>query len=217
MSVIHSVAITDVSVCFAASTSYPDGTVDASAGAAVAGSGDYAFTWYSGPSVDTDSLLSDGLNIVDLKNGDVQGTSMTTNIDLVTDPAILDNVVAGQYTFVVIDNETGCESASATFTVGESTTPPVAITPVTSANTVCDPANAPSAPMANNFDGSITVTSPGGRPASDFTYEWFKGQNTTMAVPAGQTNDSGNDNIMSELEGDIYTLRITDNTSNCTR
>ena len=71
--------------------------------------------------------------------------------------------------------------------------------------------------MTGDFNGQITVTPDVGA-VGDYTWEWFEGQNTDPSneIPANAvTTATVTDNVLSEIPGGTYTLRMTDNTTQC--
>src|SRR5690606_22592384 len=127
-------------------------------------------------------------------------------------------LAAGQYTVVVVNNNTGCETQPYIVNIG--TTPdrpdftPVAVgSPGTANNTICNPDLA-----TTDYSGEITVN-PNTGTIAGFNYQWYEGSTatagnevTTTSIPgsAGQTS-----NHLQNVPGGSYTVRITSGTNAC--
>lgn len=111
----------------------------------------------------------------------------------------VNNLPAGNYTVVAVNNASQCVSDPVTVTVDQSVKPMItasALAPMTS----CD------AGLSNGM-ATASVTSGG----STYSFEWFRGQNTIASnrVATSQTATG--------LAADIYTVKVTDNATGCFR
>ena len=141
--------------------------------------GEYEFAWYEG------------------------GTDNEANRIAGVSSPYLCGLAAGDYTYKVTYNGTGCESAPATFTVNDATdTAIVSVTGIE--NTVCDPALA----LSGDYNGSLTANV-AGNPA-DYTYEWYEG--TTASGPVIATTQT-----LSNITGGDYTIRVETIVGGCVR
>lgn len=103
----------------------------------------------------------------------------------------------GNYTVIATNTSSKCKSAPVTVTITK-TTPPVITNTSSTDMTSCDPG------LPN---GSVNVTFPGN--ASDYTVEWFTGQNTNAANFITSTA------TVNGLDQGIYTVKLTDNSTGC--
>ncbi|MEL6559320.1 MAG: LamG-like jellyroll fold domain-containing protein [Bacteroidota bacterium] len=142
----------------------------------------FEFDWYDGSSVDAANIRSE------------------------KDP-FLCGLSGGQYTLVVTDNTTGCVSAPFTYQVEDTGAVPNFTLDATNSinNGVCDPALA-----TTDNNGRITITPEDGSDPSDYTYEWFDGDNTSAPGITGAIT-----NVLDEIDGGTYTVRITQTSNSC--
>ncbi|MEQ9287070.1 MAG: hypothetical protein RIG77_09195, partial [Cyclobacteriaceae bacterium] len=137
------------------------------------------------------------------------GNDLSDPVNATSTTEVLSNLNSGDYTVTVTVN--GCTSNPFTTTVNDSLNEPTVSFTSTNENTVCDV----SKNASGNYDGIITV-SHASRPVTDFTFEWFVGQNTTISYTtitgAALTN---NDSELQNVPGGTYTLRLTDNVNDC--
>ena len=141
--------------------------------------GEYDFAWYEGGTVDENNRIPDE-----------------------SSPYLCD-LFAGDYTYVVTYNGTGCESEPATFNVANATdTANVSLSGIS--NTVCDPALA----LAGNYTGSLTANT--ASDPSNYTFAWFEGATVgTDTISTDQTLD--------EIPGGDYTVAVQNIVSGCIR
>ncbi|MEQ9425954.1 MAG: hypothetical protein RJQ09_16130, partial [Cyclobacteriaceae bacterium] len=209
--------LTPQTSCIEAVT-YPNGGI---ALLDITGSGGYDFAWYSGPGVDTDSLLDGTEHIFDHRgkavpdNGVAPAPPVPPSVSGAM-TASIGNLEAGQYTVVVTDQSTGCESDPVTFTVTQNLTVPtvslVAGAGNTEDNTVC--AIGGSGPA--NYDGIITVIPDVGN-VVDYTWVWFEGSPGSLtAIGTAVPTANATDNILDDIPGGTYTVQFTNNTTQCT-
>lgn len=130
----------------------------------------YKFSWYKGPSVKPSPDMDD---------------------------ANENNLPGGQYTLVVMNNASKCESAPQTVTIN-ATPAPVVTGTKTSDMSSCD---------ATKPNGAASALVTGGN--AGFTFEWFKG--TTLTAP----NKIGTAASISGLTTGLYTVRATHTTTGC--
>lgn len=124
-----------------------------------------------------------------------RGNAVKPTADFTT--ATVNSLPAGNYTLVVEDNNSKCESAPITVALVQ-TTPPVATGAVTANMTSCD----------NTLpNGSVSGSATGG--SGNYSFEWFRGQNT-LAV-----NSLGTNAVVNGLSAGVYTIRVTDTTTGC--
>ncbi|MEM9337440.1 MAG: gliding motility-associated C-terminal domain-containing protein [Bacteroidota bacterium] len=151
-----------------------NGRADASGPTAVTGgTGNYRFEW---------AMDSDPTVIID-------------------NDAVLDGVIHGNYILTVIDDETGCRSASQSVEIGELLPAFTIDTFLESIDYSCDP----SSPT-----GSIRAGVNGG--SSGYTLEWYRGSSATGSV-INTTVDV--DNTISGLAQGTYLVKVTDNNTKC--
>lgn len=110
--------------------------------------------------------------------------------------ATITGLAKGNYTVVATDTNTKCESEPVTVTIDQTTPPVITNTSSTDMNS-CDPT------LPN---GSVTATFPGS--ASNYTIEWFAGQNTSSAVIGSTATVNG-------LDQGTYTVKLTENSTGC--
>ncbi len=156
------------------------------------GSGNYNFKYYIG-----ESVLE----------------TATDSININSNGVVFSGLAPGEYTVVIVDNETGCSTLPNTYTILEI---PVTFTPALtkeSDQTSCD-LNNPNGQLAVDFS-SFNLGTSNGTVSSDFLYQWFAGQNTnaTNEITTGLNADSS---VVSGLASGIYTLQVTDRESGCT-
>ena len=151
----------------------PNGALSATVGGSTAG---YSFYWFIG-NIGTPSL----------------GSADFTN-------ATVSNLVAGDYTLVVVDDVSQCQSTPEVHTIADNTTLPVINLVSTTDQTSCDPTNA---------TGSISVNADG--TTTGYTFQWFTGQNT---LPANEITPSPGA-IINGLSAGIYTVLARNNTTGC--
>jgi gliding motility-associated-like protein len=106
-------------------------------------------------------------------------------------------LAGGNYTVVATRNSTNCSSTPVTITIIQTTKPTLTAT-VTANQTSCDPLQP---------NGSVTASAVGG--SGDYTFEWFRGQNTSPGNLIGSTN------AVTGLDVGKYTSKVTDNDSGC--
>ncbi|MDW3191629.1 MAG: hypothetical protein R8G66_04670, partial [Cytophagales bacterium] len=175
------------------------GAADASGATAVTGgTGDYRYEWATAAAPGT----------------------------VIDNDAILNNVAGGDYIFTVIDDQTGCVSASESVTIGE-TLPTV--NPVVSAqadNTVCDGSNNDAGDLDAN--GTITFTptttdNVAATTAAASSYTFALSTSGGTAIANGATHNSvvvsytttGSSTIVTGLSGGNYIMTITDADNTC--
>ncbi len=151
----------------------PDGSVSANVAGETAG---FSFYWFIG-------------NI---------GTPSLGNADFTT--AAVNNLVAGDYTLVVVNNTTQCESSPQVYTINDNTTTPVINLLSLTEQGSCDPAN-PSGSISVDADGTT----------SGYTFRWFNGQNT---LPANEITPSPGASI-NGLAAGTYTVLVRNTTTGC--
>ncbi len=117
--------------------------------------------------------------------GDVIGTSST-----------LTGVSAGTYTVKVTNNNTSCITITGSTISDEPATPPV-VTVTTINNTDC---------FSSTPNGSLTAASEG--PASQYTFEWYDGVNTSGETLASSAT-------LSDVAAATYTVKVVDITTGC--
>ncbi|UXP31860.1 gliding motility-associated C-terminal domain-containing protein [Reichenbachiella agarivorans] len=205
---------TPLSVCEGAAT-YPNGSINLNnitVGGAAADPTKVEFAWYFGSSVDPTKLISNGDNIVDLKAGSVTGVAAVPVAGATTKN--ITGLNNGNYTVVMTDLVSGCQSDPISIAVGYA--PPAAYTATVDAtpgatvnNTVCD------ITVASSHNGQITVQPDAGA-VGDYTWTWFVGlnDNTPIAGYAAFTATENN-NVLSNIPGGDYTVRMTHKTTNC--
>ncbi|UII31307.1 gliding motility-associated C-terminal domain-containing protein [Fulvivirga ulvae] len=110
--------------------------------------------------------------------------------------ATITGLAKGNYTVVATDTNTKCKSDAVTVTINQ-TTPPVITNTSSTDMTSCDPT------LPN---GSVTATFAGS--ASNYTIEWFAGQNTSSAVIGSTATVNG-------LDQGTYTVKLTENSTGC--
>ena len=197
----------DVTVCLGG-TGYPNGGVNVNE-AGLTGSGDYTFEYYYGNSVNASNLLDDASDIFDQK-----GTGPVTAVNVTgSSTSSISGLDPGDYTVVVIDNETGCASTPVTVTVDDDPDLPEFEVSASDNNTVCDITENTS----GDYDGSITVTPTDGSNIGDYTYTWYVGASTDAADEVSLNIASANiaDNVLSEIPGGTYTVEITEDDNAC--
>jgi len=113
-----------------------------------------------------------------------------------TSPTV-NNLPQGDYTVKAIDNSSKCESSLVTVTVNQTIAPTINSISSTDMNS-CDGVN-PNGTASISFSGD----------PSDFTVEWYSGQNT---VPS---NLEATGATVSNLTGGIYTAKLIDNATGC--
>jgi large repetitive protein len=107
------------------------------------------------------------------------------------------NLPKGNYTVVATNSVTQCISVPVTVAINQTTAPVITSTSSTEMNS-CDSANP---------NGSVSVVFPG--TPSNFTIEWFKGQNTNAV------NLVGTGSTLSGLNQGIYTIKLTESATSC--
>jgi hypothetical protein len=151
----------------------PDGALSATVGGTTSG---YSFYWFIG-------------NI---------GTPSLGSADFTT--AAVSNLLDGDYTLVVVDNATQCQSIPQVHTIADNTSLPVINLVSLIDQTSCDPAN---------HTGSISVNANG--TTSGFNFQWFIGQNT---LPANEFTPTPGATITG-LSAGTYTVLATNNITGC--
>ncbi|MEO9853333.1 MAG: hypothetical protein ABJE80_13680, partial [Reichenbachiella sp.] len=208
------VVVTENTSCSGATT-YPNGAIRLGLIDGANNYTNYSYAWYFGSSVNVSNLISAGTNILAQKGGSAGTGTVAINNTV----GSISNLDAGDYTVVVTNNTTGCASTELTISVSDNLP---AITPtasVTQDDFACDASNPTGQVTGNilNYDGAGVAANVG------FTIEWFKGSNTlaTNLLPAAITGATatqdaqGNDHIISNLPDGTYTVKITNNTTNC--
>ena len=114
--------------------------------------------------------------------------------------AAVSNLTAGDYTLVVVDDATQCQSAPQVHTITDNTVLPVINLLSQTDQTSCDPASP---------TGSISVDADG--TTSGYTFQWFNGQNT---LPANEITPSPGAAITG-LDDGIYTVLATNDATGC--
>ena len=149
------------------------------------GANGYAFHWF----------YSNGIQVSN--GGNVSGSS-TEHIS---------GIIDGAYK-VVATSSFGCTSDTLSIALGSDPDLPGFIPAAAGAgthnNTVCDETI-----ITGTYNGQITVNPVSGS-VSDYTFAWFNGAGTTVPhTPASTTN------VLSNLEGGTYTVRILSHSSLC--
>jgi hypothetical protein len=108
------------------------------------------------------------------------------------------NLAQGSYTVVATKNSTKCASAPKTVSIIQ-TTPPSITAAATADQISCD---------VTALTGAASVTPVGN--ITDFTYQWYTGQNTVNPV-AGATQ-----NTVGGLAAGFYTIKVKNTASGCT-
>ncbi|HEY3404252.1 MAG TPA: gliding motility-associated C-terminal domain-containing protein [Ohtaekwangia sp.] len=148
-------------------SSTPTGYVRATVGTTTAG---YTFRWYNGNSVKP---------VADFTG------------------ANYNNRPGGNYTLVVEDNSSKCESTPITVTVAQ--TPPIVVNVDSKTNqTSCDTSDPNGSAVATVNSGLVT----------GYNFEWFTGQNTT-------TTRNIFTNTIDDLPFGVYTVKATDPLTGC--
>ncbi len=152
----------------------------------------YTVTWYNGDEVTDPEVLTDFPNAV--ITNDFAISPMTSTVS---------GIPGGTYTFVIANNELGCESAPRQVTIVNTTDLPPVTIDIDNDQTSCGAPN-----------GQLTVQDPG---ASTYNYEWFVGSGTgTPFVDGVNGTISNGDRTISDLAGnERYTVRITDLQTGC--
>ena len=201
------IVTTDVQTC-AGAAAYPDGTITIDT-TNIDGSGNYTFEFYFGGSATPANLLAvnNSATIFAQKSIADPGANVNVDFNYTGNVATVSGLNEGDYTVVVTDTDTGCESTPATVTIDATpSTPdfsPAALNAGTENNTVCDDA------IAGNFDGQITVN-PNVGAVADFSYTWFDGSGTGTPTVYNDV-----DNVLSQIPGGTYTVVIQNNTTLC--
>jgi len=107
------------------------------------------------------------------------------------------SLAAGNYTVVAVNNSTKCASSPVTVTIDQTTAPVISSTSSTDMNS-CD---------SSSPNGSVTVSFGGS--ASNFTIEWYSGQNTNPV------NQVGTGATLTGLPKGIYTVKLIENSTGC--
>lgn len=107
------------------------------------------------------------------------------------------NLAEGSYTVVALNNSTQCASDPVTVVISRTVNPTVAAVKGAD-NSSCD---------STLPNGTASAAASGG--SSDFTFEWFTGQNTLAA------NLRGTGSSISDLPAGTFTVRATDNNTGC--
>ncbi|UXX78924.1 gliding motility-associated C-terminal domain-containing protein [Reichenbachiella carrageenanivorans] len=196
-------------------TGYANGsvTVETIDGNPVAGTGDYSYEWYWGNSVDPAKILTTDGSITIFDAAHKNDATKTAAAFVLETDNVLSGLNQGSYTVVATSTATGCVADPVTIEVVETLIPITATLDGAGSNdnTVCDLAT------ATNYDGQITVT-PGPDAVGDYTWEWFAGLNVNAAnaiATAVPSADASVDGVLSLIPGGDYTLRLTNNTTNC--
>ena len=161
------------------------------------GSGDYLVNYYNGTSV---KATADGTSTI---------TSPATS-------TTINDLPPGEYTIDVVDINTGCTSLPVSDEIEDT---PTSFTPditLSGNQTSCD-LDSPNGQLIafisnGGTAGSTTIT--------DYSFEWFEGQNTDAAnaIPATKVPGavlSNNDTQVDNLPAGIYTVLVTHTTSGC--
>lgn len=114
-----------------------------------------------------------------------------------------ENLTGGKYSVIAFDNSTQCISLPVVREVKQTTPPPVSISGVTD-QTSCGT-------TAADYNGAVTASVNGG--TANYTFEWFKGQNTT-GTPFLK-HISVNTSMASKLTSGLYSVKVTDQTTKC--
>ncbi len=197
----------DVQSC-AGAAAYPDGTIAIDT-TNIDGSGNYTFEFYFGGSVVPANLLTvnNTDNIFTQKGVADPGANVNVDFNYAGTVATVSGLNEGDYTIVVIDTDTGCESTPATVTIDAvPSTPdftPAALNAGTENNTVCDDV------VAGAYNGQITVN-PNTGLVGDFNYTWFDGSGTGTPTIYNDVQ-----NVLSEIPGGTYTVVIQNQTTLC--
>ncbi|MEQ9298017.1 MAG: hypothetical protein RIF33_05625, partial [Cyclobacteriaceae bacterium] len=195
-------AVDTVHVTICEGPGYPNGRVDLDPNELLPDGGDFDITWFWGNSVDSSRVITDGDNIGFLKNG--AGNETAENIDL-SSPDTLRNVDPGFYTVRLIDRNTGCISDPVVIEIEDQSTPVIFDITVDQDNYTCDVANP---------TGQITVDNLAGDGTSGFKFEWYNGS-SAVGAPFFTLDDGSTTSTQSMLDNGAYTVRITDNETNC--
>ncbi|MCR9251642.1 MAG: gliding motility-associated C-terminal domain-containing protein, partial [bacterium] len=134
--------------------------------------------------------------------------STFTTIGTFTEGAEPTDLAAGTYYVTAYDQTYNCTSDFVPFEIGEDLAYPELTLTASSANMNCV-----------NPDGSISIEAQtnGSVSAGGYSFEWFDGDDTSTAH-ANNGTDSGtpvNANILENLSGNTYTVRVTDLTTGC--
>ena len=151
----------------------PNGSLSATVGGVTAG---YSFYWFIG-------------NV---------GAPSLGSADFTT--ASVSNLVAGDYTLVVVVDATQCQSVPEVHNIADNTSLPVINLLSLTDQTSCDPSN-PTGSISVDADGTTT----------GYTFQWFTGQNT---LPANEITPSPGA-MISGLDAGIYTLLARNNSTGC--
>ncbi len=151
----------------------PDGVLSATVGGTTAG---YSFYWFIG-------------NI---------GVPILGSADYTT--ATVSNLIAGDYTLVVVVDATQCQSLPQVHTIADNTALPVINLLSQTDQQSCDPAN-PTGSISVDADGTTT----------GYTFRWFIGQNT---LPVNEITPSPGAAITGLTAG-IYTVLARNSTTGC--
>ncbi|MEO7989246.1 MAG: gliding motility-associated C-terminal domain-containing protein [Chryseolinea sp.] len=123
----------------------------------------------------------------------------TTDFPGSTTTGIISSQPTGNYTLVVIDNSSKCESDPVTITIKQ--TPSFVVTTTkTSDQTSCDVSLPNGSASANVSTGAL----------SDYTFEWFRGQNT---LPANFIDSISN--TQAGMAVGVYTVRARNRITKC--
>lgn len=112
---------------------------------------------------------------------------------------------AGNYTLVVENKTTNCDSDPVPSVISQTSAPVLNTPTVVANNTSCDVS-------FPNGAASASVQSPIG--THTYAFAWFKGQNT-LPVNAVPSTSSGTTSTATNLAQGIYTVKLTDNTTGC--
>jgi len=200
--------VTSNTVCDGANT-YPNGAIELNS---ISGTpGPFIFRWYFGPSVNAAQLITNGTNIFIQKEA---AANTGSGVVLGATSNHIENLDAGFYTVVAINANTGCESDPITIEILDDipTIPIIAI--VEQDNFSCNNSTPTGRVLANRAGGN-----------TGFTLEWFVGSVTatpseisSTRLPAAITSSflvGGNGNNIEGLPTGTYTVRITNNDTQC--
>ena len=170
--------ISGVTVVNQTNCSSPDGSMTVS-GVSPGNINNYTFVWYTGNSTSSGDIIGAGLS--------------------------LSNLVAGDYTVVGINGNTGCVTPGFLVTILDETVGP-AVTFTVTANTSCDVTNFP--------DGSATITAttasgPGAGANYNFSWISFPGES-----PGDLTNQASPQTFSSLAPGD-YEVEVKNFVNEC--
>ncbi|MEL6560231.1 MAG: hypothetical protein AAFQ94_18730, partial [Bacteroidota bacterium] len=184
--------VSDLTTC-EGNIDFPNGAVTVSN--VSGGSGNYAFEWYAGTSVNSAKLLSDGDNIFTV-TGKPGNIGANGSISFTNGGAIIDGLSEGTYTLRVLDTQTGCTSSLQQF------------------NVIADQPPITGLIVKNADDFSCDVTNPTGQLSANATslgfyaYEWYRGNSATGTI-------LGTNSTLSGVSTGDYTVKIINEATGC--